>query len=134
MPRFSTPPDAPMRAPQRQAGTPFVRGAPVECRCAGSSSLKPAIVEARGEPSTSLAALSSGCLHGPAHPDYVGTRPEARTRFRYLLACLTKEIVQRTQGGIGTESVLESFIETLSHRERNVREPVSPSQRARENN
>jgi len=66
-------------------------------------------------------------------PDYVGTRAEARTRFRYLLACLTKEIVQRTLGGIGTESVLESFIEILSHCERNVREPVSLSQRAREN-
>ena len=36
-------------------------------------------------------------------------------------------------GGIGTESVLESFIEILSHCERNMREPVSLSQRPREN-
>lgn len=68
-----------------------------------------------------------------AHPDYAGTRAEARTRFRYLLACLTKEIVQRTHGGIGTEPVLESFIEILSHCERNLREPLSISQRPREN-
>jgi hypothetical protein len=68
-----------------------------------------------------------------AHPDYAATRVEARTRFRYLLACLTKEIVQRTHGGIGTEPVLESFIEILSHCERNLREPVGLSQRPREN-
>jgi hypothetical protein len=64
-----------------------------------------------------------------SHPDYVGTRGDTRTRFRYLLACLTKEIVQRTHSGPGTEPVLESFVEILSHCERNLREPAGASQR-----
>lgn len=64
-----------------------------------------------------------------AHPDYLGARAEPRSRFRYLLACLTKEIVQRTHGGIGTEAVLESVIEILSHCERNLREPSGASER-----
>jgi hypothetical protein len=57
-----------------------------------------------------------------AHPDYLGSRGDGRTRFRYLLACLTKEIVQRTHGAIGTEPALESFVEILAHAERNLRE------------
>jgi hypothetical protein len=35
---------------------------------------------------------------------------------------LTKEIVQRTHGALGTEPVLESFVEILTHAERNLRE------------
>ncbi len=60
-----------------------------------------------------------------SHPDYLASSGDGRTRFRYLLALLAKEIVQRTHGTMGTEPVLESFVEILTHAERNLRDPAT---------
>lgn len=57
-----------------------------------------------------------------SHPDYLASNADGRTRFRYLLALLTKEIVQRTHGTIGSDAILESFVEILTHAERNLRD------------
>ena len=56
-----------------------------------------------------------------AHPDYVSLRAEPRTRVRYLLALLAKEIVVRTTGRVDAAETLESLVEVLAHAEKNLR-------------
>jgi hypothetical protein len=56
-----------------------------------------------------------------AHEDFAALASEPRTRVRYLLTLLAKEIVQRTHGGPGTEAALEGLVEILAHAERNLR-------------
>jgi hypothetical protein len=56
-----------------------------------------------------------------AHPDYLSLRAEPRSRVRYLLALLAKEIVVRTTGRADAADVLESLVEVLSYAERNLR-------------
>lgn len=56
-----------------------------------------------------------------AHEDYRALRGDGRTRVRYLLALLAKEIVLRTTGRVETADVMESMVEVLAHAERNLR-------------
>ncbi len=56
-----------------------------------------------------------------AHEDYVALRSEARSRLRYLLALLTKELVNRSYGQPGSDALLERMVEILAHAERNLR-------------
>jgi hypothetical protein len=56
-----------------------------------------------------------------AHEDYHVLRADPRSRVRYLLALLAKEIVLRTTGRPETAEDLESLVEVLAHAERNLR-------------
>lgn len=56
-----------------------------------------------------------------AHEDYVALRGDARGRFRYHLALLAKEIVNRSYGAPGSDTLLERMAEVLAHAERNLR-------------
>jgi hypothetical protein len=55
------------------------------------------------------------------HEDYVQLAADPKSRVRYLLALLAKEIAQRTHGVPGSEAALESLVEILAHAERNLR-------------
>lgn len=56
-----------------------------------------------------------------AHEDYRALRADGRSRLRYLLALLAKEIVLRTTGRVETADVMDSMVEVLAHAERNLR-------------
>jgi hypothetical protein len=56
-----------------------------------------------------------------AHEDYVALRGEPRTRFRYLLTLLAKELVHGSYAAPGSEELLERMAEVLAHAERNLR-------------
>ncbi|MHB8418639.1 MAG: ATP-binding protein [Myxococcales bacterium] len=56
-----------------------------------------------------------------AHEDYLAVRGEPKAHFRYLLALLAKEIVQRSYGQPGSDALLERLVEVLAHAERNLR-------------
>lgn len=56
-----------------------------------------------------------------AHEDYVALRSSPRTRLRYLLTLLAKEIVLRSGAPAEDASSLESMIEILAHIEQNLR-------------
>lgn len=56
-----------------------------------------------------------------AHEDYVTLRRDARTRLRYLLTLLAKELVQKSFAMPGSEQNLERMVEILAHAERNLR-------------
>jgi hypothetical protein len=60
------------------------------------------------------------------HSDYLALAGEGRARFRYLLALLTREIVQRTHGAPGSDAALDAFIDILAHAERNLKDPGPP--------
>ncbi len=55
-----------------------------------------------------------------AHEDYLALRDNAKSRLRYLLALLSKEIVLRTSGRADATDVLDSLVEVLAHAERNL--------------
>ena len=55
-----------------------------------------------------------------AHPDYIAVRDQPKTRLRYLLSLLAKEIVIRTTASPELATPLESLIEVLAHAERNL--------------
>jgi hypothetical protein len=55
-----------------------------------------------------------------AHEDYVALRDTAKSRLRYLLALLSKDIVLRTSGRSDATDVLDSLVEVLAHAERNL--------------
>jgi hypothetical protein len=55
------------------------------------------------------------------HEDYRALRGDGRTRLRYLLTLLAKEIVLRTTGRVEAADVMESMVEVLAHAERNLR-------------
>jgi hypothetical protein len=54
------------------------------------------------------------------HDDYRALRADAKTRLRYLLMLLAKEIVLRSAGRPDVEGLLESVVEVLAHAERNL--------------
>jgi hypothetical protein len=56
-----------------------------------------------------------------AHEDYRALRSEGKSRLRYLLLLLAKEIVLRTTGRVETADVMDSMVEVLAHAERNLR-------------
>jgi hypothetical protein len=56
-----------------------------------------------------------------AHEDYRALRAEGKSRLRYLLLLLAKEIVLRTTGRVETADVMDSMVEVLAHAERNLR-------------
>ncbi|MBN2574358.1 MAG: ATP-binding protein [Deltaproteobacteria bacterium] len=55
------------------------------------------------------------------HEDFAALAGDAKSRLRYLLTLLAKEIVARTHGGPGADSALEGLVEILAHTERNLR-------------
>jgi len=55
------------------------------------------------------------------HEDYRALRAEGKSRLRYLLLLLAKEIVLRTTGRVETADVMDSMVEVLAHAERNLR-------------
>jgi hypothetical protein len=55
-----------------------------------------------------------------AHEDYLALRDNPRSRLRYLLALLAKEIVLRSTGRTDAIDVMESLVEVLAHAERNL--------------
>ncbi len=56
-----------------------------------------------------------------AHEDYVRLRSEPKSRVRYLLTLLAKELVQRSFAQPGSDQLLERMVEILAHAERNLR-------------
>jgi hypothetical protein len=56
-----------------------------------------------------------------AHEDYRAIRAEGKSRLRYLLLLLAKEIVLRTTGRVEAADVMDSIVEVLAHAERNLR-------------
>jgi hypothetical protein len=56
-----------------------------------------------------------------AHEDFAALAGDARSRLRYLLTLLAKEIVSRTHGGPGADNALDGLVEILAHAERNLR-------------
>lgn len=56
-----------------------------------------------------------------AHEDYLRVRGNAKSRMRYLLALLAKEMVQRSYGRPGDDQLLEHMVEILAHAETNLR-------------
>ena len=55
-----------------------------------------------------------------AHEDYRALRKELRSRLRYLLTLLAKELVARANG-IEHAPALDALVEVLAHAERNLR-------------
>jgi hypothetical protein len=55
------------------------------------------------------------------HEDFAALAGDGKSRLRYLLTLLAKEIVSRTHGGPGADSALEGLVEILAHAERNLR-------------
>ncbi len=56
-----------------------------------------------------------------SHDDYIALRGDPRTRLRYLINLLAKEIVLRSFPGPGNEGLLEQTVAILAHAERNLR-------------
>lgn len=56
-----------------------------------------------------------------AHEDYRALRADARSRLRYLLALLAREIVLRTTGHAEAAADIDAVIAILAHAERNLR-------------
>ncbi len=56
-----------------------------------------------------------------AHEDYLALRSDPRARMRYLLGLFAKEIVHRSYGKPGDDTLLERLVEILAHAERNLR-------------
>jgi hypothetical protein len=112
----------------------------VEARCEDRTVIATAIVEvvaddgsdaSLGIPEPQLVSDSDGTWRSrmvgqrwdvnEAHEDYRALRADPRSRVRYLLALLAKEIVLRTTGRPETADALESLVEVLAHTERNLR-------------
>jgi hypothetical protein len=55
------------------------------------------------------------------HEDFVALTGDPRSRLRYLLTLLAREIVARTHGGPGADQALDGLVEILAHAERNLR-------------
>ena len=56
-----------------------------------------------------------------AHEDYRALRGDARSRLRYLLALLAREIVLRSTGHAEAADDIDAVIAILAHAERNLR-------------
>lgn len=56
-----------------------------------------------------------------SHEDYIALRGDARTRLRYLISLLAKELVLRSYPGPGNDALLEQAVAILAHAERNLR-------------
>jgi len=55
------------------------------------------------------------------HEDFAALAGDPKSRLRYLLTLLAKEIVSRTHGGPGADNALDGLVEILAHTERNLR-------------
>ena len=86
---------------------------------AGLGIPKPELIDASGSGWRSRMENGSWQVNA-GHEDYLGLE-DGRSRLRYLVALLGKEIVQRTYAQPGAGELLEHLIAVIAHAERNLR-------------
>ena len=80
-----------------------------------------AFLRRHGHPHEAAEDLTQGFFAQLLEKRYLDDFEEGRGRFRYMLALLAKEIVQRSYGGPESGELLERLVEILAHAERNLR-------------